>query len=95
MVSNTRRDGSQTASFDFAKHNFIQMLVVGRPGSGCTTFMRAVANKRNSFVGVKGDVNYGTLTSEEALDYRQQIIYNSEGILSRFRGGNSSQTTPY
>lgn len=42
--------------------------------------MRAVANKRKAFVAVEGDVNYGTLNSKEALQYRQQIIYNSEGI---------------
>lgn len=44
--------------------------------------MRAVANKREPFIAVEGDVNYGTLTSKEALDYRQQIIYNSEGMLN-------------
>jgi ABC-type multidrug transport system ATPase subunit len=55
------------------------MLVVGRPGSGCTTFLKAVANKRQSFLSAKGAVNYGTLTDKEALRYRQQIIFNSEG----------------
>jgi ATP-binding cassette subfamily G (WHITE) protein 2 (SNQ2) len=71
------------------------MLVVGRPGSGCTTFMRAVANKRNAFVAVEGDVDYGSLTSKEALNYRQQIIFNSEGMLSALRCGETSRTTPY
>ncbi|OJZ80600.1 hypothetical protein ASPFODRAFT_147512 [Aspergillus luchuensis CBS 106.47] len=54
------------------------MLVVGRPGSGCTTFLKALANQRKPFTGVEGDVTYGTLDWKEALHYRQQIIFNSE-----------------
>jgi hypothetical protein len=57
--------------------------------------MRAVANKRKSFVAVEGDVNYGSLTSKEALDYRQQIIFNSEGILSPTWGTKKPRNLPY
>ncbi len=33
------------------------LLVLGRPGSGCSTFLKAVTNKRDSFAGVEGDVS--------------------------------------
>lgn len=33
------------------------LLVLGRPGSGCSTFLKAVANKREAFAGVEGDVS--------------------------------------
>jgi len=56
-----------------------QMLVLGRPGSGCTTFLKAVANKRASFKSVEGEVFYGNMNATEAEKYRGSILYNSEG----------------
>lgn len=32
------------------------LLVLGRPGSGCSTFLRVAANERSIYVDVKGDV---------------------------------------
>lgn len=55
------------------------MLVLGTPGSGCTTFLRAITNKRGSYTGVYGDVHYGGIEAREALKkYRGEIIYNGE-----------------
>ena len=33
-------------------------LVLGRPGSGCSTFLRSVANQRDGFLSVNGNVEY-------------------------------------
>lgn len=55
------------------------MLVLGRPGSGCTSFLKTVANKRGSFKSVDGDVFYGSMNATEAEHYRGTILYNSEG----------------
>ena len=33
------------------------LLVLGRPGSGCSTFLKAVSNKREGFAGVEGEVS--------------------------------------
>ena len=55
------------------------MLVLGRPGSGCTSFLKTIANKRSSFKSVTGDVFYGNMGAEEADQYRGAILYNSEG----------------
>lgn len=35
------------------------MLVLGRPGSGCTTFLKAIANQRGDYAEVTGNVSYG------------------------------------
>lgn len=54
------------------------MLVLGRPGSGCTSFLKTVANKRSSFKRIEGDVFYGNMTAKEAEKYRGLVLYNSE-----------------
>jgi ATPase subunit of ABC transporter with duplicated ATPase domains len=33
--------------------------VLGRPGAGCSTFLKAIANDRGAFAGVNGEVSYG------------------------------------
>lgn len=54
------------------------LLVLGRPGSGCTTLLNILANKRHSYANVSGDVYYGSLKAEDAKLYRGQIIMNTE-----------------
>ncbi|KAL1960694.1 hypothetical protein VTO42DRAFT_6524 [Malbranchea cinnamomea] len=54
------------------------LLVLGRPGSGCTTLLRILSNKRNGYVSVSGDVRYGSLDYKEAAQYRGQIVMNTE-----------------
>lgn len=54
------------------------LLVLGRPGSGCTTLLKMLANKRGGYKSVEGDVRFGTLTSDEASKYRGQIVINTE-----------------
>lgn len=55
------------------------MLVLGRPGSGCTTFLKTIANDRSSFAGVTGEVNYGGIPAEEQAKYfRGEVNYNPE-----------------
>lgn len=55
------------------------MLVLGRPGAGCTTFLRAIANDRQSFAAVEGDVSYGGISAEEQHErFRGEVNYNPE-----------------
>lgn len=55
------------------------LLVLGRPGSGCSTFLKAIANKRGGFAGVNGDVSYGGIPAhEQAKNYRGEVNYNEE-----------------
>lgn len=54
------------------------LLVLGRPGSGCTTLLSVLANNRRGYEEITGDVNFGTMSAEEAKEYRGQIIMNTE-----------------
>lgn len=54
------------------------LLVLGRPGSGCTTLLNLLTNKRRGYEKVSGDVFYGSLKSEDAKFYRGQIVMNTE-----------------
>jgi ATP-binding cassette, subfamily G (WHITE), member 2, SNQ2 len=58
------------------------LLVLGRPGSGCSTFLKVLGNQRAGFKSVEGDVTYGGLTAEQmAKDYRGEVLYNPENDL--------------
>lgn len=55
------------------------LLVLGKPGSGCTTFLKALANDRGSYAAVQGKVLYGGITAEEQNKrYRGEVVYNEE-----------------
>lgn len=55
------------------------LLVLGRPGSGCSTFLKAVANSRGGYAGVEGEVTYGSISAtEQAKHYKGEVIYNEE-----------------
>jgi len=56
------------------------LLVLGNPGSGSSTFLRALTNQRRDFTTIKGDVDYSGLGFETAKKkFRGEILYNSEG----------------
>ncbi|GAA5854013.1 hypothetical protein JCM8547_008193 [Rhodosporidiobolus lusitaniae] len=54
------------------------MLVLGRPGSGCSTLLRAIANQRDSFAQVDGELHYGKLDAEQAKAFSGEIVFNGE-----------------
>lgn len=55
------------------------MLVLGRPGSGCSTFLKAVSNNRESYAEVSGEVSYGGIPADKQKKmYRGEVNYNQE-----------------
>lgn len=54
------------------------VLVLGKPGSGCTTFLKTIANQRYGYTAVEGDVIYGPFTASEFEQYRGEAVYNQE-----------------
>ncbi|KAK5172741.1 uncharacterized protein LTR77_002861 [Saxophila tyrrhenica] len=54
------------------------LLVLGRPGAGCTTLLSVLANNRLGFKEVTGDVTFGTMSPKEAKAYSGQIVMNTE-----------------
>ncbi|OQE26479.1 hypothetical protein PENSTE_c005G02927 [Penicillium steckii] len=58
------------------------LLVLGRPGSGCSTFLKVIGNQRSGYESVEGDVRYGGTDSVEmAKKYRSEVLYNPEDDL--------------
>ncbi|KAG9254740.1 BMR1-like protein [Emericellopsis atlantica] len=57
------------------------VLVLGKPGSGCTTFLKTIANQRYGYTSVTGEVLYGPWTAEEFGRYRGEAVYNAEDDL--------------
>ena len=54
-------------------------LVLGRPGSGCTTFLKVITNQRFGYTSVKGNVQYGPFDAEAfEKRYRGEAVYNLE-----------------
>jgi ATP-binding cassette subfamily G (WHITE) protein 2 (SNQ2) len=55
------------------------VLVLGRPGSGCSTFLKTIANQRGGFSNVIGDVTYNGIPSEKfGPSYGGEAVYNHE-----------------
>ncbi|KAF2139372.1 uncharacterized protein K452DRAFT_275615 [Aplosporella prunicola CBS 121167] len=58
------------------------LLVLGRPGAGCSTFLKVLGNQRFGYEAIDGDVLYGgTSAKEMANKYRSEIIYTPEDDL--------------
>lgn len=57
-------------------------LVLGCPGAGCSTFLKAIANQREEYANVSGQVLYaGMDAAEMAKFYKGEVVYNEEGML--------------
>lgn len=58
-------------------------LVLGCPGAGCSTFLKTIANQRDGYADVGGDVLYaGINATEMAKYYKGEVAYNQEGIVA-------------
>ncbi|KAH7930451.1 hypothetical protein BV22DRAFT_1028421 [Leucogyrophana mollusca] len=54
-------------------------LVLGCPGAGCSTFLKTIANQRDDYASVTGDVRYAGINAEEmAKFYKGEVVYNQE-----------------
>lgn len=55
------------------------VLVLGRPGSGCTSFLKVIANQRYGYTAIDGDVSYGPFSAKEFEQrYRGEAVYCQE-----------------
>ena len=54
-------------------------VALGSPGSGCTTFLKMLANQRDTYHDVQGVVHYDSLTPKQiAAHYRGDVQYSPE-----------------
>lgn len=73
-----------TSRFSFSQSGVIKpgemCLVLGCPGAGCTTFLKAIANERTGYASVTGDVHYAGIDATEMSKlYKGETVYNQEG----------------
>ncbi|RKP10124.1 ABC-2 type transporter-domain-containing protein [Thamnocephalis sphaerospora] len=55
------------------------LLVLGVPGSGCSTLLRVLANQRQTYKEVLGHVAYGGIPAEEMVkNFKGEVAYNQE-----------------
>ncbi|KAI8140090.1 ABC-2 type transporter-domain-containing protein [Fennellomyces sp. T-0311] len=55
------------------------LLVLGRPGAGCTSLLKVLANMRGSYTKVDGQISYGGIDHKTfSSRYRGQVVYNHE-----------------
>lgn len=60
------------------------LLVLGKPGSGSSTFLRALTNQQRPFTQINGQVHYSGIPFELAKGkYRGEIMFNDEGASPR------------
>lgn len=58
------------------------LLVLGRPGAGCSTFLKILGNQRFGYEEINGEVTYGGTDAEEMRKkYRSEVLYNPEDDL--------------
>jgi ATP-binding cassette subfamily G (WHITE) protein 2 (SNQ2) len=54
-------------------------VVLGRPGSGCSTFLKTLTNQRDEFHSIHGAVYYDSLSPQDvAKHYRGDVQYCPE-----------------
>lgn len=50
-------------------------LVLGRPGAGCSTFLKTITNQRGEYMAVNGDVSYaGVPWQQMAKEYSGEVV---------------------
>ncbi|KAJ2714856.1 ATP-binding cassette transporter snq2, partial [Coemansia spiralis] len=55
------------------------LLVLGRPGAGCSTLLRVLGNRRHTYRRIDGTVSYGGLDPKTVEEhYRGEVAYNQE-----------------
>ncbi|KAF4956228.1 hypothetical protein FSARC_11627 [Fusarium sarcochroum] len=68
--------------FSGVVRNGQMMLVLGNPGSGCSTFLRTIGNDHKSFLNIKGSIDYSGLSPQEvSKNYRGLVTYIPEDDL--------------
>lgn len=55
------------------------LLVLGRPGSGCSTLLKTLAGETAGFTSVDGEVSYDGASMKDMIqNFKSEIIYNPE-----------------
>ncbi len=65
--------------FDGVLHEGEMCLVLGRPGSGCSTLLKTLAGEVDQLEKIEGDISYDGLNQDRMLkEFKGDVIYNPE-----------------
>ncbi|KAL0930637.1 ABC drug exporter [Colletotrichum truncatum] len=81
MLSSDKMENGQALIRDFSGvvRSGEMLLVLGNPGSGCSTFLRTIGNDHSSFLGIKGSIDYSGLSPTDILKhFRGAVSYVPE-----------------
>ncbi|KAJ2306332.1 ATP-binding cassette transporter snq2 [Coemansia sp. RSA 2705] len=79
MLSGHGSKRQLTHSFSGLVREGEMLLVLGRPGSGCSTLLRVLGNQRKTYTAIEGRVSYGGLSPEEIeKHFRGEVAYSAE-----------------
>lgn len=57
------------------------MMVIGKPGSGCTTFLKTLANMREEYEAITGEIYYNGLDATEMKKRRPgDVAFAGKGV---------------
>ncbi|KAK9373652.1 ABC-2 type transporter-domain-containing protein [Lipomyces chichibuensis] len=60
-------------------HKGEMLLVLGRPGAGCSTFLRTIAGETESYKGVEGVISYDGIDQQTMkARFKGDVLYSSE-----------------
>ena len=63
------------------------LLVLGRPGSGCSTFLKSLCGLTDEYLGWQGDIRYNGVDVDTIKSlFRGDVVYTSEGKTFRSSG---------
>lgn len=58
------------------------LLVLGRTGSGCSTFLKTIALQTEEYSSVTGEISYGGQSPKEIKERNPSlVVYNQGGLL--------------
>ncbi|KAK9386943.1 ABC-2 type transporter-domain-containing protein [Lipomyces mesembrius] len=65
--------------FNGVVHKGEMLLVLGRPGAGCSTFLRTIAGEIESYKGVEGVISYDGIDQKTMKTrFKGDVLYSSE-----------------
>ncbi|THH17206.1 hypothetical protein EW146_g3563 [Bondarzewia mesenterica] len=78
-VGELRRTLSRMSTKSVRDRRDVVEVVLGSPGSGCSTLVKTLPNQRHEYHAIKGDVHYDSFTPEEIeKHYCGDVIYCPE-----------------
>ncbi|KAK9322267.1 ABC-2 type transporter-domain-containing protein [Lipomyces orientalis] len=80
-LGNMRQQKLRNLIHDFngVVHKGEMLLVLGRPGAGCSTFLRTIAGETESYKGIEGVISYDGVDQQTMKTrFRGDVLYSSE-----------------